>query len=354
MSSKITYIFLVVIAMFVILSFYLLTFNINVSTNDIINSEAQPIRLLPMLKYGYNLCDIDPRNILFGGHHKSGSILFCGQISTHFFEYIYTKCNYTFLNKNPNKDPFRLNKRIDLTVNHIKQHIFSKSKVIIILNLIRNPIDTILSGYNYHKNTIMTTQKTEEWAFRNALKFGPKFKNLLMLACVKYKIELWNCHYSFILNHINLENGQICEFNRYMNFTLIEGIWPTYKYIKDQNKENIYQTYRQNNNNKIIIMRNFQYENINENFELFMNELFDLFKINNILDRKMLLKKLKQYDKNDNRTFVQTEYGKRHITESKFDKKMAIELLLNQTQRCSELKYLTVELGYKWLHGNFC
>lgn len=95
----------------------------------------------------FSLCDVLSSHILLGAHHKTGSMLLLYQLSQRVIgPYLKSEC--------PSKKHQIFKSHYHLDADAIDKWLKSKNTEnghFVILNIIRAPLDTVLSAYNYHR-----------------------------------------------------------------------------------------------------------------------------------------------------------------------------------------------------------
>lgn len=282
-------------------------------------------------------CDFHPKKtkLFLSTNHKTGTRLLSNVIFKEIFSHYSQKCNNKTwkgwgFDKSIHVNSTEIKKWIqELEINNFK----NSNKYWIILNMIRDPIDTVLSGYNYHKIT------SEPWV-------RPKISNLRQFddLCIKM-INFIRKYYPFymdksikniyltepLIKGIETEfyRYQICVFNRINTSYHIINDELIPKYINDKTKgfANLKMEYDYNN---------------------MLQSIFDILGIFDIMDRKQILNKLKN---------VQSKVGhtkNNHVTSGTYNKTKQIHALLNDNDKCIVMKQDTLYLNYDWKYNQYC
>ena len=340
--------------------------SINLSKFNMIiqqNGTFKTNRSLIVLKYKYDnysfICDFNETitKILTITNHKTGTIFFLHLIMNNIFNYwahkcIYNKQNQTYIydgNLHTKRDVFKTSFSASGHGDSYKvSSFFQKSenkqdtKYIIILNIIRDPVDTVLSGYNYHKIT-----NIEAWT---AIKISTKrsrgpcheFKHFMQ----KNFIQYFDRSFNDIYQNENISEGLKIEYYRYYfcNYPKINGSYHT---IEDVLKPKYkYDTSK--------VLKNIRLGSFKLDFNASLNVIFDAFGILDIENRNNLLNILQganAYHSNGKKIDKQT---KKHMTDGKYDKNAQIDALLSDLILCQRLKIHTFSLGYPWKYEHYC
>lgn len=301
----------------------------------------------------YNICNLNGSKILFGAHHKTGTVLLNTFIRKRITEYLYKTCNVTYSRTLPIYNILSTN---GLSVYEIKEFISSRGfnqDRIIIVNMIRCPIDTILSGYNYH-----LVESREKWLRQPLNSLLENANNILQyrqrknLQIINHKQKNLKCNSLIIINKTNILNDTIAnlynkyntsfglnlEYNRYLACEYDE-IYGSYKLLNDL----------QQKKNKNIITKNVKLEDFmsddtyNDNLKTMIFDTLGITNENDILSLTKTLLREKIY--NSNRT---------HTTSGKYDKQQQIHILLSNIHRCNKLKEITILFDYQWKYQQYC
>ena len=249
----------------------------------------------------------------------------------------------------------------------MSQHDTEKYKIVII-NMIRAPIDTILSGYNYHLNP----PKHELWLktplnemlnnANNILAFRKKRGKPLIdipqvaLHCQSLiMLEMFN---SIGLNTVNntFQDINLTIYNMYHQYNLSIGLHLEYHRYLACEYNNIYNSYKRlkelsSIDDSNIITKNFKLEDFMDTYKRYESEIRDIVEtigINDTMDMNELIDifrrdKIHKNPKKNN-----------HITSGKYDKQQQINIILSNTDRCYTLRNLTMMLDYKWEYSQYC
>ena len=326
--------------------------------------SVQNISILSMDEHNddeniYNfLCDFNSNitRLLFVTHHKTGTRLFNDGLLLHIFNYWAQKClyndtmdTYKFTNELL-KDSARLYSSKSFNTNshprlqHItqfvnkfthKQEKFKWSKRMFILHSIRDPIDTVLSGYNYHKHT------KEEWWIQQKIvditHFADFCKSMKVFMMEEYP-NLVNKSLQDIYNLMD-DIGIIIEYIRY-KICEYKDICDIYQYMEYK----LIPKYAANENMQFVNMR---LENFKTSFNQTLKLMFDYLGVIDRKDRSNLFDGLQILDFNRIK-------DDKHVTDGKYNKSAQIKLLLNDTTRCETLKKFTLSLDYLWKYQTYC
>ena len=275
-----------------------------------------------------------------------------------------------------------LNRSIDI-VNHWRTYdkYRHKSFHLVILNIIRNPIDTILSSYNYHKKAaeLWTMVPIKELPKLLAT-FGEKWENICTYDVFTNLSDIMGIDYmntnvsiEILYNEILSEHqGIYFEFMRYSMCCWYE-IYDSYQHMTkiinmDKNVSWIGDKYDWD----WIHAKQFRLENFIIDFNRTCNEFLDVFGIIESEHRNNLLDKFQawRYDEKDKNKMKKFSKAK-HVTMGSYDKQQQIEYLLQMdlnldnvnmkqmqlisaSERCNLLRQRTELLHYQWQYDELC
>ena len=312
-------------------------------------NEINEINEIKSDRFGFdNICDLNLSNIALGTHHKTGTVLIVWNFRKYIINYYKQQC--------PNHNVGEILKFICLSLYETNNIIkMSNPYHISLIHSIREPVDTILSGFNYH-----VINMREIWLHRPLLQWinkqlyilnrspnNIKAKNLYLNAKTVYNAinsikniynitnnktiyEIYN-----ILNDNNKQYGLYVEYQRYINCEFPDII-SVYNRINEIN----------NNNNKYIHAKNFRLENFKHYYKQTCYQVMDVLGIKNESDRANLyetMKKSGNIKKNS------------HATQGSYNKTEQIYLLLTKDiKQCLHIKNMTIALNYLWQYTQFC
>eukprot|EP01084_Bolivina_argentea_P138055 243141_1 len=310
-----------------------------------INSKTSTsnVNIIKYKQTNFNFfCDYNPnKTILFTGtHHKTGTFInsyIINSILTHWtikcldmkdnvIKYTY----HTLYNMNSIGDEH-------INVFGIRERLkkWQKQNHFIVLHYIRKPIDTILSGYNYHK--ICDEFWTQETIVNMTYKIN--FCNA-MHSIIKEMNMSWYINNSLqdVYNNNNISIGIQIEYNRYIEceFKDIDNV---YHYIKDE----LIPKYV---DNKFVHLINIRLENFGINYNETVDTILDTVGILDQVERNKLKNTIYGFSINHNHNV--------HITKGTYDRKTQIHFLLKNKKRCDILKTKTLSLDYNWEYNNYC
>ena len=328
-------------------------------------SKLPPIRFIfvsdDIVKYkmsNFSLCDIGQKSrIYLGSHHKTGTMLLNYQLSkATITPYLREHCNYSatkkrlrYFEQHYHFDAEAINESLQDAQKWSRRQKNSQHHIVM-LNIIRNPVDTVISAYNYHRKGSETwTQIPLHLISRQRFKYQERkenicseklFLNLTESMGISTNISIKEL-YSNILHE---SEGIRVEYLRYHNCCFQE-IYSSYTRIKQllQYKDQNYGKWH---------FANLRSEDFQQHFEESCNSLMDKLGIIEPADRAALMRKFKKFDLNA-LSAKQIE-RKQHITKGKFNKTKQIQLLLTDNHRCSLLKEQTISLEYFWNYSQFC
>ena len=207
----------------------------------------------------------------------------------------------------------------------------------LIMVMEREPLQTILSGYNYHAagnerdwtDRFPVKQKTKE-AF---IDIFDKNKYLInMRETTMYK-EYYKGYKNNYENKTELKYGLYLEFTRYANTEWYKHI-SNYEYLKN------------NDNNIPFIIARFEWfhdYDYRQSIIYILNEMG--FNGNSNLFSGLLSGDL---------SISKQIRNSKHVTSGKYNKSLQIDLLLNYKNVCKYIKNMTIKLDYKWRYNLYC
>ena len=225
----------------------------------------------------------------------------------------------------------KIKKFIDTNSNNEYDH----EAHLVILQIIRAPVDTVLSGYNYHLTD------AEEWTTwplspdSNPHALCAEFMPILDEMQISKQSSLLALY-----RENNLSFGIGVELQRYTKCEF-KGIYSAYDYVKNGLRNGI--------NN--INAHSFRLEEFEANWTETVNVLLDLIGVFEDENRRKLMKSINMYNIYDTKA---RDGVKHHITAGTYDKAKEIRALLGDTDRCNLLKEQTISLDYDWKYLSYC
>ena len=285
----------------------------------------------------FTVCQIP--NTFVGTHHETGFTLFRkinGIIQAKRNE----NCKHQ-INKNETKpvatksayhDGNGFNAWLTKTVNQIKP-----IRHTAIMHIFRNPMDTILSGYNYHKVC------GEGWASRDKIKDS----ELHIFSNFKQKMKELNANYSNmtlqnVLNTESMEIGIEIEYFRYLlcEHPLIQSSFEAVQHVSINFA-----------NDKFVHASTFRLEEFVQNFIETAGILMDVQGIFDEEQREGIMDKLQAQNLYDNRNDTEKDpHAVKHQTRGSYDRKKQISALLSNEMRCKSIKQMVESLNYEWIY----
>lgn len=313
----------------------------------------------------YNICDEQngPKiNIIV--HHKTGTHLFREFMYT-LRDYYGVKCNTT----EPLK--FRTHGWLHLNPNglggfhKISKH-FHEYKTFIIIHSIRDPVNTILSAYNYHKIMSPEPEQTRHRFdnFSHLLKYRKDKKSFIHTEqqyCYNYmffdkssplrlskKLQQTYSVQSVLREVFNLSMGLTYEYTRFFCFDAWD-IMDAYHALKHLNITNVTK-----DRDEELIVKQVRMEQFHSHFNKTAYSVLNAMRIVH-QDRQMLMNEFVKYNIHDNTT-VDSDHRliARHITQGHYDKDQQIDVLLGNNDRCMNIKNMTYFLDMKWKYSDYC
>ena len=117
-----------------------------------------------------SLCDLDAKSVVIGTHHKTGTRLW-RELGAEINKFYETKCgkkSKKLVIRSPDVDLYWLRNQYQMELSESNQSLHDFHRTVI--HSIRDPVDTILSGYNYHK-LISTEKRTRRRHYRSSNAF---------------------------------------------------------------------------------------------------------------------------------------------------------------------------------------
>eukprot|EP01083_Nonionella_stella_P107800 312692_1 len=334
-------------------------------------------------KTNHTLCDaFYVSKYLIGAHHKTGSVLMNWHLSQQGVKYYLDHyCSWdndsTYRGKAHSHQTKIYNYHLsELYIRYWTSGFaksnrrFEKPVHAVVINMIRNPVDTILSSYNYH------TRGPEEWTrvpLYNIGKFKTSFNERQEIMCSKKlfmnltqqmdldsNVTIQDLYTDILSEH----QGIYYEFMRYSEccWWEIYSSYETMNKIMDGDMDIL-----EGKDTDLIHAKQFRLENFFVDFNRSCNEYLDVMGILDDVDRNTLMNKFQRwkYDTKDKEK-VEGYMRHKHVTVGQFDKKSQIELLLqidvntstywleSARDRCILLKEKTILLGYQWQFDGLC
>eukprot|EP01084_Bolivina_argentea_P131480 232069_1 len=333
-----------------------------VSVNKSFTLDSQ----LDVIKYtltNTTICDVwETSSILVGTHHKTGSRLLGAlslQILQRYFQPICFHKNtiplkYSLYGKNKRK---RLNVNWGLSQYTVERfHNYSLKKLnetrnngysyhFVTLNIVRDPVDTVLSEYNFDKKGY---EELSTWTI-NELLHHDKLKQTVIDIYIPIIEPILNMTRDEIINRYSLQ--VLWTKHLSIEYGLI-GAWLLYKYIFHPHILSSYQSVNYYGNiekhNNYLHYANFKLDsdfgvNFTQTCEIYLDKLG----IINSYHRSELLNRFQKHDISKRKVTI-------HATNGSYNKTLQYELLLKSPMRCRELKDMTAKLDYKWRFPGKC
>ena len=308
-------------------------------------------------------CDANVSSIMGATNHKTGTYLFQHIIMYNIFNYYKQKCVYKNHKNANNKIRYRIDQNLrcpslyndnghasqstinsflrrSLKSNHNSND--SNSGHIVILNLIRDPVETVLSGYNYHRDC------KESWTW--ALPINITRINHLCGNVIPYIESIDNRFVSYTLSKLyksiaNLSIGIDIEYYRFIQCEY-PRIVTSYEIMKKFEIKYLNQTR--------MHLKNIRLEDFQINFNATLNTIFDVLGIysDNNENRSILLDAFQESDLYHHNVTKGKQVE--HITKGTYNKTQQINALLINKERCESLKNYTMTLDYVWKHNDYC
>lgn len=312
-------------------------------------NESKKVYNIDQLKYidsNYSLiCDYNPINtsIKSGSHHKTGTHILNRKILPNIMKYWVDKCTSMVINESHLETKVRkITGKMD-TSHMMSRNIFktlkshSNHQHLMILHIIRNPIDTILSGYNYHKRGDIG----EHWLFMTPSQLKRRTNFCWEMNDILYNLDqtLLNEKILNIYNTMNLSIGIEIEYYRYIK-CVFDEIYQSYYLIE--------QSISKYEDNNYIHLKNIKMEDLMSNFNQTGLSILDNLGIIHEIDRNNIINLLQQFD------IKQTNTNITHITQGSYDKVEQINVLLSNIDRCQLLRNMTIKFNYHWIYNQYC
>ncbi len=349
-----------IVALTSIVSIIMSGINVNTHTySNVSGSVALKNVDISTLDYN-NTCDLNLSNILFGAHHKTGTVLLNWWFRIYIDGYFHNKCdNYTMKINYEHCLEYRMITNFISNKLNNKNKNRSKMDHISIINIVRNPIDSILSGYNYHLFA------DEHWLQMSLLEVVNSNRKIIQFKKEKshmdYSYNLKKlCYGDIILKLVNSAkdiNKTMSIQQIYLALDIHIGIYFEYeRYIKCEYNYDIYPSYigikelKYHKYNEYIHGYNIKLEHFKTDYSASCDHLLNLMGIQNKKDKHLLTQRL-ELSNSDHRIRSQRE----HFTDGTFNKTKQIEILLNHNiNQCLYLKNITVLLDYQWKYSEYC
>ncbi len=317
----------------------ILFYNTNLHFLDNFNLDNK-LQIIPKPQ----LCDLNFSNVLLGAHHKTGTMLLTRHFQKAIQDFQKEKCNISNL---------EIPKEYCLNKESILSFINNKNGAKII-NIVRNPVDTVLSGYNYH------LKSREKWLFNDINEQKKYYQKVLLRQKkknnIRYNAIKLHCQYNIIQKlSKNLSVSENNIHSLYNNLTLDKGLYFEYsRFINCEFNLDILESYQTIKYLKNKFKKYYHYKFINMRLESFSNDYNDsVIKFLDFIDI---------YDKNQRDLFkilinynIKTNFKKRsHITQNTYNRENQIKILLNDSSICKNFKNMSLLLNYDWEYINYC
>ena len=273
-------------------------------------------------------------------HHKTGTFLKDPLLRT-ITEYWQLRCNAT-VGKHQKAfwgAPHSAVARIKNIINTFSRD--RPSQHIMALHYLREPLSTILSGYNYHKITDepwiierlnrLTYRKVICWEMNNII-------NDINTTWMNHSLQ-------YIYTTSNMSIGLFIEYQRY-------------KICQHERTQGLYEYLWKISSNRDLFKNDYQHlKNMRlDDFETNFNDTFgiilDTVGIFNDMDRKELLNRVQQH--NVYRKRDDSYEPNLHVTRGTYNRTIQIAILLSDIGVCIDIKRMGIELDYFWEYENYC
>ena len=291
-------------------------------------------------------CDMNLQNIFIGANHKTGTDMFCTDIGMQIQRFWKRRClslapsavqSNGYLRHVSIGPKFLYHRDDHINAKKIKRFVEARDSGahLVIMQIMREPVDTVLSGYNYHQKPV------ERW-LQNPLsahtRCGAGWHRFLDKMKISKQMSLLELYHES-----NTTFGLWVELERYSNcgFKNIVGAFE-YMHAALDKAEN-------------IDAHSFRFEDFKANWTGTVDVLLDLIGIFGE-DRQSLaalLDKVNIWDAEWAR-HKSTKHMRKHITAGTFDKAAQTEVLLGNEHRCQMLKKQTLSLDYNWKYALYC
>eukprot|EP01083_Nonionella_stella_P096065 269891_1 len=269
------------------------------------------------------------QSIVFLGNHKTGSQLFCKALHRIAKSFFKERCL-------PGKNINIIHMRNHVSGEWIRDYMFqwmelNQTHPRIVLNIIRSPVDTVLSGYNYHKTT------NEVAIGQTPLNLKKYKRNFYFFICEPILEMVHNAYGNSTLkdiyNNHNVSFGIDLEYHRYNHCEYVR-IHGSYRMMQYTLKEHMH-------------LHTFRLEDLRRDFKQSMQRLLNSMLIFDAHDREMLMSRFL-------RAGNEQKKNKRHVTQGTYNRTQQIDILLRNLERCNMLKQQTVSLDYQWRFQEYC
>lgn len=276
--------------------------------------------------------------VIYGGSNPVGITINVTIPGTNFTQNI-KKLNKTVVNDLSISKLIMLHGQFSSALKKVISNFNQNKKRYLIMVMEREPLQVILSGYNYH-----AAGNEKMWTDRFPVKNRVKKQFIDIFDKNKYLINMDNTtmykeYYKGYKN--NYQNKTALKYGLYLEFT---------RFVNDQYYKHIsnYIYLKKNEHNLPFIIARFEwFHNYNyvKSIIYILNEMGYNGKTNlfsGLLSGDLstsIAKKIK---------------NSKHVTTGKYDKELQTDLLLNNENVCNFIKNMTISLDYKWRYGRYC
>ena len=294
------------------------------------------------------ICDFNRRTskLFSGAHHKTGSSLLNVYIVNTLIKYWIRQC----IASQPNASiPTAKRERFDVEwgIGHghtdtRKLGAFVASRRlneqhVVLVHLIRHPLDTILSGYNYHK---VTWEKWTKTVIRT-LRRRSDLCEALDAKLAQMNASLLDDSLQHIYAAVPLSLGLDIEYQRFM-LCAFPHMLESYSFV-----ENIDRRIKPSES-KYTHVRNLRLESFERDFNATMQVILSMFGVLNARHRASLLNALQAFN------VYEGHKAQRVVTSGSYDKQRQVAVLLADVQRCAGVKRAAALLDYQWTWTDYC
>jgi len=246
----------------------------------------------------------------------------------------------------------------------------SHSAFHVVIHSFRDPVDTILSGYNYHKlmSVEKRTHKHHYDSLRALTRFvehGPKdaartewcynrmfFDEGSRLKLPEHLLSRYTIR-RVLERHFSLSDGLQYEFERFrcLEMSIMRDI---YRHI-EQHAVTVVDS-PMSSEPITVVAANINMKDFETDFEATTQRVFGLLGIRNRTEQAMLRKRFEGHTTGRAKGGRKVPQKKRgHVTAGKYDREQQIGILLGQNvTRCNVIKQWTLHLDLEWGHSTFC
>ena len=238
----------------------------------------------------------------------------------------------------------------------------------LILNVVRDPVDIVLSAFNYH----VRTDNGQEWisgkynlarlkhlmreqyptvifpfmSQQNHSVFFSKYDRFLVILernCDAYALNETQCTFQDVLRRMNMSEALQFEFDKFVywsGYGDADEVVSSYRFIAENHRAL---------SQRGVFVYNYRLQDFKLAFNETMRGILTRLRIDDAATLTDLMMRLQSENVNE-----QDRASDEHITAGTFNKTQQIAILLASHDRCETFKNWTLMLEYAWRHHDYC